>query len=225
MLLQCFECVEDTRTLASLAQQSGLYKSTILRLANSMSKMGFLLRRPDGLFAVGPELTRFSMPKQRSVDVDDLIYSSLKNLADTKYSVLFCVRRNRRPICLFREDGNELACLARGAKAKVPLNSVAILHVLRAYSRYAKDEELMLVRERGWAFSVARRPFELAVIAVPVLNRESELLGALAVAGHPAYLSEERQCSLRPAILKTAQTLSSEMRFLHPPDLIKHVRN
>ena len=63
MLLQCFEYAEETRTLASLSKQSGFYKSTILRLANSLCRMGFLLRHPDGLFAVGPELIRFGTPQ------------------------------------------------------------------------------------------------------------------------------------------------------------------
>lgn len=218
MLLQCFEYADETRTLASLSKQSGFYKSTILRLANSLCRMGFLLRHPDGLFAVGPELIRFGAPRRAPIDAEELIRSNLRTLTDTKYSAFFCVRHDRRPVCLLRENASEDLPPA-GKGARDPLIHGAAFQVLRAYSRHAKDENLSLVRRRGWALSVQSGRLDLAVLAVPVFNRERALLGALGLAGKSENFSAERQRLLRQMMLAAAQDLGKEMRFVRRGEL------
>jgi DNA-binding IclR family transcriptional regulator len=218
MLLQCFEYAGEARSLASLARQSGFYKSTILRLANSLCRMGFLLRGADGLFAVGPELTRLGAPRRAQIDVEDLIRSHLRSLADTKYSAFFCVRQDRRPVCLFREDASQDR-VPVGKRARDPLINGAALQVLRAYGRHGNDKDLNLVRQRGWAVSVGSGSLDLTIFAVPVFNREKALLGALGLAGRSEHFSTERHSRLRQIVQAAAVDLGKDMRFVHPRDV------
>lgn len=220
MLLQCFECADETRTLASLAKQSGLYKSTILRLANSMCKMGFLSRQPSGLFALGPELTRLASLSRMSIDIEARVRSELRKLATkTDEGAAFYVRQGRHRVCLFRVDGKGDDRVQAREGSRSPLNNGAAAQVLRAYGKSCKDPDLVTVRRRGWAVSKGDRHPGLAAIAIPVFNREKELLGALAVTGLVRHFTEEREQLLRQTVAAAAQALSADMRFVHPRDL------
>lgn len=46
-LLNCFKDGNAVLTLTQLAEATGLYKSTVLRLAASLERSGFLVRRAD----------------------------------------------------------------------------------------------------------------------------------------------------------------------------------
>jgi DNA-binding IclR family transcriptional regulator len=224
MLLQCFECADETRTLASLAKQSGLYKSTILRLATSMCKMGFLVRQPSRLFALGPELTRLASIRRMSVDIEPRLRLVLRRLAaNTEGSASFHIRQGRHRICLFHEPTPHSTGPVVEERIRVPLNSGAVAQVLRACSKHSKDPDLIPVRRRGLAASRGDRHPNWAVVATPVFNREKELLGALAVKGSLRALTNERQQFLREAALTAARALMTEMRFVHPADLGKYL--
>jgi DNA-binding IclR family transcriptional regulator len=219
MLLQCFECIEETRTLASLAKQSGLYKSTILRLASSMCMMGFLLRLPNGLFSIGPELTRFGSSNALSVDTEKTIRAGLRDLAaKTEGRVSFHVRQDRRQACLFLESGSHTVRTSDDERAMDLSAADATTDVIRAYGRCSRDSELALVRRRGWVFSMGKRHSGMA-LAVPVLNREKELLGVLTVSGTWRYLNAEKQSALRHAAQASAQDMGLHLRFVHPSDV------
>ncbi|NEU36602.1 helix-turn-helix domain-containing protein, partial [bacterium LRH843] len=47
-ILDCFESDQESLPLKTIAQKTGLYKSTILRLCVSLESYGYLRRREDG---------------------------------------------------------------------------------------------------------------------------------------------------------------------------------
>lgn len=53
MILNTFRTGEDAWTLAQLAEKTGLYKSTILRILGSLERFGYVMRGEDGLHRPG----------------------------------------------------------------------------------------------------------------------------------------------------------------------------
>lgn len=53
LILSAFQEGDVSLTLAILARRTGLYKSTILRLMQSLIRAGYVIRLPDGNYAVG----------------------------------------------------------------------------------------------------------------------------------------------------------------------------
>src|SRR5690606_28315893 len=91
-VLAAFDEGADTLGLAELAERTGLYKSTILRLAAS-----------DGRFALGPSLLRLGELYRASFDLGRLVLPSLKRLsAETGESAAFYVREGDERVCLYR---------------------------------------------------------------------------------------------------------------------------
>jgi len=60
LILSAFREDDPALSLAVLARRTGLYKSTILRLMQSLMRAGFVTRLPDGNYVVGGEPARLA---------------------------------------------------------------------------------------------------------------------------------------------------------------------
>jgi DNA-binding IclR family transcriptional regulator len=222
MLLQCFAGASEARSLASLARHSGMYKSTTLRLANSLCKMGFLKRDGDGLYSLGPELMRLASLNRKLVDVEEMVRDALRSIAiTTQETASFFVRQDGHRLCLFRENSPRIVRHYLHEGERLPLNDGAAGQIFKAYSKYAKKRELTIIRRQGWAVALGDSHPELAAIAAPVFNREKELLGALTVSGPISRFSDKKVHSFRDVIVGTARGLTKRMGLVQPQDLRK----
>lgn len=70
LILSVFREGDSFLTLALLARRTGLYKSTILRLLQSLLRAGYVVRRPDGNYAIGPEPSRLAKMYQATADTE-----------------------------------------------------------------------------------------------------------------------------------------------------------
>jgi DNA-binding IclR family transcriptional regulator len=222
MLLQCFESAGEQRTLASLARHSGLYKSTTLRLASSLCRMGFLQRDEAGLYTLGPELMRLASLKRNFVDVEEIMRDALRALTVlTQETASFFIRHGSQRICLYRENSPRVVRHYLHEGERLPLNDGAAGQIIRAYSRHAKSPELAIVRRHGWAVALGDSHPELAAIAAPVFNREKELLGALTISGPLTRFGGETVSSFTDVVVTTARDLAKRLGLVHLPDLMK----
>ena len=60
LILSVFREDDTALSLALLARRTGLYKSTILRLLQSLLRAGYVIRQPDGNYVIGPEPARLA---------------------------------------------------------------------------------------------------------------------------------------------------------------------
>lgn len=228
MLLQCYSRAGERRSLAALAIRSGLYKSTVLRLAGSLCRMGFLCREADRSYSLGPELHRIASlasregpPVAASQEAANVLRPVVRTLAaGTLETSSFYVRDGQRRICLVRENSPREVRhhVEEGRRATLRVGAAG--KVIRAFSKHARDPNLQNVRTRGWAISLGEKDPDLAAIAVPVFNRDKELLGALTVSAVRSRFSTEKQQLAREALLSAAKSLSRKLGNFRPHDLL-----
>jgi hypothetical protein len=72
LILSVFREEDVSLSLALIARRTGLYKSTILRLLQSLLRAGYVVRLPEGSYIVGPEPARLARMFQATAVVDDL---------------------------------------------------------------------------------------------------------------------------------------------------------
>src|SRR6185312_10644973 len=72
---------EDRLTLHELANRTGLYKSTILRLCDTLQRGRFLVRLDDGRFRLGAALFRLGMRYKAGFSLDDHVLPVMSNVA------------------------------------------------------------------------------------------------------------------------------------------------
>ena len=109
-VLAAFDPEVRALSLAELAAATGFYKSTILRLARSLERFGFLIRAPHGSFRLGPELWRLGSLYRRDHDLGEYVRPALRRLRDqSAESASFYIRDGDRRVCNSGEEHVDVA--------------------------------------------------------------------------------------------------------------------
>ncbi len=185
-LICCFGNDDKSLTLAELARRTGLYKSTILRLAESLEQFDVLIRDTDGGFRLGPELVRLGSLAHRVSGDKMNIEAVLTQLVEaTGESATYYIRRNDLRLALFRVDSRkslrdhirpgDLLTLQHGAAGRV-------LSDTRPYAERRNDPFQTIV-------SLGERDPEIAAIAGPVFQ-DGVIVGSLSISGAKTRFSE-----------------------------------
>lgn len=182
-ILMAFTPEDRALSLAELAARTGLYKSTILRLAASLLRGGMLERLPDGQYRVGPALFALGSIYQRSVATADVLLPIMRELSEqTGESVAFYVRSGDVRTCLYRvESRHAIRHIVREGDV-LPLEAGSGGRVLAAFSG-AEGPVYDAIRRDHVHLSLGERDPETSGLSAPVFAPGRRLVGALTVAG------------------------------------------
>lgn len=179
LILDAFQEGEGSLTLAALAQKTGLYKSTILRLAGSLERFGYLVRDEHGLYHLGPSLWRLGSLYRRGFDLGEHIRPELRLIVDaTTETAAFYVREGQERVCLYRLNSPRPIRHHLDEGVRLPLDRGAAGRVLLAYDG-SDGEPYETIRETGHYASLGERDPEIAAVSVPVFDASGNLRGAL----------------------------------------------
>lgn len=212
VLLQCFEEPGESLTLAALAQRSGLYKSTILRLTGSLIHTGILSKAIDGRYVLGPELRRLGQLSQSKITLEAIIRPVLRRLtAVTHETASFYVRDGEERVCLYRENSPLSARHHLEEGTRHPLGKGAAGLVLQHYGDESEAAEALELRRTGSIVSRGGRDPDLSAVAIPVVNRVGELIGALTVSGLISRFGAEQITRARELLAEAAKSLEPRL--------------
>ncbi|MBO1074909.1 IclR family transcriptional regulator [Roseomonas marmotae] len=203
-LLGAFRSGDHALELAELSARTGLYKSTILRLAQSLLRHRLLTRREDGRYAIGPAALRLGALYQASHDTAEVLLPLMRALsAATGESAVFYVRAGEARLCMHRVEAPRALRYTVREGETLPLNAGAPGHVLLAFGG-APGEAYDRIRARFWHAAFGERDPEIASIAAPVFTTGGRLAGALAVAGPLTRLDGGAMARIRRPLLEAA---------------------
>jgi DNA-binding IclR family transcriptional regulator len=210
-VLRAFGADDRTLTLAELAARTKIYKSTILRLTQSLIRAGLLLRLPDGRFRLGPEALRLGGLYQQAYEVADVIVPVLRALRErTGESVIFHIREGERRICLHRiESAHPIRYHIREGDA-LPLERGSGGRVLLAFSG-AKGEPYETIRRQLYHAGVGDRDPEVAGLAAPVFGPGQVLVGAVTISGPRSRLDADTARRCVPILLKAVAQATRDL--------------
>jgi DNA-binding IclR family transcriptional regulator len=206
-VLRCFTDVAPVLSLTRIAELTGFYKSSVLRLAASLEAGGMLVRREDKSYALGHETLRLASVFRRSFRLEEYVRPVLRELLiATGESASFFRREGDGRLCLFREESRhsvrevihegDILSLSRGAAG----------HVLRHYANGATSPLGVLpIASRG------ERDADTGALAVPVFGSGRMLLGALSLSGPLSRFGEERMTTMAAQLRQAGRSLSEEL--------------
>lgn len=217
-LLECFGEEDAALSLAELSRRSGLYKSTILRLAVSLDRFGYMTRREDGRFRLGPTLWRLGSHYRRQFDLGELIRPELRALVEaTGESASYYVREGNFRVCLYRLNSPRPVRHHLVEGQRFDLKAGASAKVLVAFSsaplpqRGRLGEAATATRAAGHAISLGERDPDVASCSVPLLDTGGHLHGALTVSGLVTRFTEERRRQAIDHLKSSAKRLSAAL--------------
>ena len=73
---------DEKVTLAEVSKRTGLYKSTVLRLAKSLERFGYVRRSEDGCYRLGAKVLYLGSLYQRHFNTTEIVPPVLRRLVD-----------------------------------------------------------------------------------------------------------------------------------------------
>ena len=133
-ILDAFASGRAVLSLKDVAEATGLYKSTILRLCGSLEAFGYIRRGQDGLFRLGPKLWQLGNQYQHGFNLEVYVRPVLRQIVDdTNETASFFIRDKSDRVCLFRENSRQPIRHAVEEGLRLPLDRGAAGRILRAF--------------------------------------------------------------------------------------------
>jgi len=208
-ILDVFTDDEPVLTLAEIARRTGLYKSTVLRLARSLEKFGYLLRSDNGTYQLASKLFHLGSIYQRNFRTASIVPPVLHRIVDElREGASFYVRDGEQRICLHRVDGSRSVRDSVHEGMRLPLKVGAAGHTIRAFEG-TPGERYEDIRRAFFAASFGERDPEVSAVACPVFGIGGRFVGALAVSGPRYRIAPENVQPVVRVLLKHARELTT----------------
>lgn len=182
-ILNAFDDGAPSLTLTELADRASLYKSTALRLIDTLLKYEYLIKLSDGSYQIGPRPFLLGARYQGNTIPAEWILPILRELVNaSQESAAYNVRHQDYRVCLWRINSPRLIRDHTMPGDVRPLGRGAAGKLLQAFSAPDRREHARLL-ERPIALSFGEIENDMAGIATPVFANNGEILGALTLSG------------------------------------------
>lgn len=208
-ILNAFTVRDVSLSLHEIAERTGLYKSTILRLLSSLERWGCMHRLHDGRYQLGPRLMNWSRVYQSSLRLDQHVLPVLKLLvSETGEGASFFKREGDMRVCLYRVNSEraiqeyvspgDMLPLRRGAAGRIMLD-------------FADVEHTGMPTRSPVYISFGETDPEVTALAVPVFGPMNELAGSIAVSGPRSRMTKTVIEYIAERILRAAVDLTQRL--------------
>lgn len=218
-------------SVAEIVRETGLAKTTVIRLVQTLERNGLLWATAHGYLA-GPSLWRWAHLARGSWELPPEATELMRDLARRHgETVNLYVRRDVHRVCVAQQEsqqalrhvvriGDELP-LWGGAAATVLLADADDEHLARVAATSPHGDLATLragvdeAAARGWAVSHGEREAGLSAVAVPVQGRAGTVIAALSLSGPSVRFPDERVAEFAAALTEAAGQLHRR-GFDHP---------
>lgn len=229
-LLDSFDAEHRSQTLASLAQRTGLPRSTALRLARKLTEVGALERLADGRYVVGLHLLEIASLAPRGHGLREVALPYLEDLFQvTGQHVLLAVREGEEALLVERLSAHDASPVRFRVGGRMPLAATGVGLVLLAYAppdaqeqalsafdpvqgddRWKTPEDLRraLGEIRRGGYALVRRANRPRTTAAAPIRNAGEVVAAVSVVASSADFDVS---SFVPAVRGTALAVSREL--------------
>lgn len=229
----------DALTFQEMIDLSGIPKTSVYRMINSLEEMGFLEKQEDGRYQLGLIFLKYGQLVSNRLDVRKLAYPEMKKLHDeTKEAVNLIIRENHEAMYIEKIDVHQKVRLYTAIGRRSPLYAGACSRILLAHmdpidiEQYIEQTELqsfakgtitdpITLREtldqarlEGFTVSFSELENHTAEIASPIFNSSGEVFAGLSIAGIEADYTEVRIAELKDQLLNSAQTISKKLGYI-----------
>jgi len=210
-ILNAFTEAKPVMTLAELAAATGIYKSTILRLSQSLIRGHLLVRAEDGRYRIGPAALKYGTLYQAGLDMGEVVKPMMVRLtAETLESTIFYIREGDKRICWHRVDAPQVIRYNIRVGDVLPLDKGSGGRVISAFTGGREPEHEQIRKDYHWVAIGERNP-DISGISVPIFSVGQKLVGALSLAGPQSRLPRPRLLEFLPLLLQEAARATHDL--------------
>lgn len=232
-LLFCFSTQYPELTLNDFVKKTGLSRTTVFRLLSSLKNKNLIIKNEHaGTYELGLPFMGFGQIVSEHLDIRNAALPIMKKLAvATKETISLNLIQDLNRVCIEKvegiEDIRQLIRLGspypilKGASGKLLLAYSSQSFVEQVLQEQGKEDlqkeklfdELKIIRNAGYAFSMNERVVGAFAISTPILGFGDHLLGGISISGLSARLNEDTKNILIKEAVQAAQTLSKQMGY------------
>ncbi|HZE61263.1 MAG TPA: IclR family transcriptional regulator [Burkholderiales bacterium] len=238
-LMTSFSGEEDELGITMLATRLRLAKSTVHRLATTLTEAGFLEQNSEtGKYRLGVALFELGALVRRRMDVANEARPKLRELLEkTGETVQLGIVDHFSVLYVYEMESRHAIRMAAAVGARAPLHCTAVGKVLLAFqpAEYVKEvisnglkahtansvtkREALLavlteVAEREHAVDDEESEDGLRAIAAPVRNHTGNVIAALGVAAPVQRMTKKDMLTCVPSVMATAAAVSARLGYL-----------
>jgi DNA-binding IclR family transcriptional regulator len=238
-LLTSFSGEEDELGITTLASRLRLAKSTVHRLASTLTGAGFLEQNRDtGKYRLGMALFELGALVRRRMDVANESRPKLRELLEkTGETVQMGVVDHLSVLYVYEMESPRAIRMAAAVGGRAPLHCTAVGKVLLAYqpedfvervlqagltaytARTVTKREAVLamlseVRSREHAVDDEESEPGLRAIAAPVRNQNGAVIAAVGVAAPVQRMNRRAMQTCVPTVIAAANAVSGRLGYL-----------
>jgi IclR family KDG regulon transcriptional repressor len=238
-LLTSFSGEEDELGITTLAGRLRLAKSTVHRLAATLTSSGFLEQNSDtGKYRLGMALFELGALVRRRMDVANEARPKLRELLEkTGETVQMGVVDHFSVLYVYEMESPRAIRMAAAVGGRAPLHCTAVGKVLLAYqpqefvhqvleqgvtaytSKTLTRREAVLamlseVRAREYAIDDEESESGLRAIAAPVRNHSGAVVAAVGVAAPVQRMNKKVMQTCVPTVIATANAVSARLGYV-----------
>lgn len=193
------------KTAQQISKHFQSHPSTIFRLLQTLQRAGFLMRHPDGSYAIGFGLIGLAQKALDDMDLRQAAYSPLRSLhAKVGHTIHLAQRTGTSVSYIDKVESPEGIRLYSRIGRPVRLNCTGVGKAILAHlsheersallattdwTRYTAttlgpkelEKELDLIAERGWAVDDGEFEDFINCIATPIISSSGHVLGAVSI--------------------------------------------
>ena len=216
-ILNCF-AVKQPLGVTEISEKLGLYKSNVHNILVTFTAMEYLVQDPEsGKFRLGPEVMMLSRAFRENLDITKIAVPVMREIANEVQELLYLEAvspENQRLVTKsVTGECSKMYCTSVGKAVLATMSEEDrekhIPEELEAFTEYTitdrreLDEEIRLVRERGYAVDDMEVMFGVKCVGVALLNHEGEAEGALSISA-PSLRMNKENIQKYAEILKTS---------------------
>ncbi len=242
LILDCFSQENTELGVRETARLVGLSSSAAGRLMTSMRDLGLLVQNPrTRLYSMGTRVLAWAGTYLAASDIATTAHPFLQEIhQSTLETVSLYVLEGNERVCIERLDSPQSVRFVVRVGKRLPLYAGASGKVMLAFvpqhlcrqilksTRLEKltestivdakeiENELRLIRQRGYAVSKGEWTPGATGIAAPIFDRSNELMGALNLSGPSQRFTDEVISQYAVQVCQVAAQISKALGSLYP---------
>jgi DNA-binding IclR family transcriptional regulator len=224
---------EGPVSLADLAAQLGLTRSTTHRLANALIERRYLVLVPQRGYQLGPKLLELGYRAQQQTGIVQLARPRLESLAErSEDTVHLGVLDGDRALYLDKIPGRRRIVISSRVGDRHPLTSTGLGKALLLDEKADRWKQLFeqeqnaspsspgydvwLDRMRGYvecgrAYDLEENEDQIRCVAAPIRDARGRIVAAISVSSAAQYMDEKRMETLTADVVDTAEGISHDL--------------
>lgn len=239
-IIELLSTEKEGMGVTEIGQRTGLHKSTVHRLLNSLAERGYIERDPRyGNYKLGLKFVEISSLLLNKLELKTEAFPYLRKLAETVgQPVHLAILSGKEAVYIDKVDVLNNIRMYSQIGRRVPVHCSAIGKVLLSglkkdeledtlnhmefqrfthntlRSRESLQKEIEAARLKGWAADNEEHEEGIRCIAAPVYDYTGKVIAAVSTSGDRKIISAERDEEISRVVTETATAISKRMGYI-----------